>query len=184
VLSTSASELAAYARERLCVWRIGALWALITGLCFMLTPLPGLRATLVLALLAALLIAQFRLWDDLADRDHDHSVHPARVLVNTVFPWVYRLAVVIAALPIVGLIAMGAAPAIRLTAYAALCLATALIYSAGAGRTWRNQLVLLKYPVFVLLGLAEVSVKAMLAAVAVYLTVSVYDWKTTKRGIP
>jgi 4-hydroxybenzoate polyprenyltransferase len=184
VLSTSASELVAYARERLCVWRIGALWLLVTALCYAASPSLASREAVVVALLAALLITQFRLWDDIADRDHDRSVHPERVLVNTVFPGVYRLAVVIATMPIAGLIATGAAPAIRLAAYALLCLATALIYRAGAGTTWRNQLVLLKYPVFVLLCVAQVSVKAMLAAAAVYLTVSVYDWKTTKRGMP
>ena len=33
-------------------------------------------------LLALLLIAQFRLWDDLADREHDRRAHPERVLVR------------------------------------------------------------------------------------------------------
>ena len=35
--------------------------------------------------LAILLVVQFRLWDDLADRSRDQSLHPERVLCTTVF---------------------------------------------------------------------------------------------------
>jgi 4-hydroxybenzoate polyprenyltransferase len=179
-----ASELIAYARERLCVWRVAALWVLVTAMCYAVSPSLELCEAVVIALLAAFLIAQFRLWDDLADRTHDSSVHPERVLVNTAFPGVFQVAVAAVALPIAGLIVIGASPVIRLIAYALLCMTTVLIYRADASRTWRNQLILLKYPVFVFLCVAQISFKVAVLAAAVYLTVSIYDWKTRKRGMP
>ena len=37
--------------------------------------------------LSLLLLAQFRLWDDLADRDRDRAAHPDRVLVRAARVW-------------------------------------------------------------------------------------------------
>lgn len=99
-----------------------------------------------------LLLAQFRLWDDLADRDRDRATHPSRVLVRAsqLEPFVATcLALTVANLALRAWLGGNAAA----QALVALDLAAAAWYSwRPARRTALTDLVLLtKYPAFVLL---------------------------------
>jgi 4-hydroxybenzoate polyprenyltransferase len=102
--------------------------------------------------LALFLIAQFRIWDDLADRERDRHAHPHRVLVaaRAIWPFVAQ-AIVLAAINIALLSALeGVAAARRLLAVNGA--AAAYYFLRAPRRTIGSDLVLLaKYPAFVLL---------------------------------
>jgi hypothetical protein len=120
---------------------------------------------LIDAAYALILIAQFRLWDDLADRGHDRDRHPERVLARAadVHPFVVA-ALLLTAINLVSAWSIGGAvPAVML-----------LLLDVGVGAWYlcrsdvRTSLgdcvVLLKYPTFVLiLGAPRVNA-ALLAA--------------------
>jgi 4-hydroxybenzoate polyprenyltransferase len=101
---------------------------------------------------ALLLLGQFRLWDDLADRERDRAAHPSRVLVRAT-----RVAPFIATCLVLAIVNIVFAGWLRGTAAAAAVVA--LDVAAAAWYTWRparrsaaTDLVLLtKYPAFVLL---------------------------------
>ena len=100
--------------------------------------------------LAALLLLQFRLWDDLEDRHRDRVTHPERVLV-VASPEPFRRALVVIGLG--NLVVLAAAPsAAALAGLAVLDAAFAAAYRLRAGvadPVWRFGVLLLKYPVFV-----------------------------------
>jgi hypothetical protein len=153
------SELWAWATTRLLLPRIGVLWLLLMFVS---------RQTGEAALLAALLIAQFRLWDDLADRRHDGRHHPQRVLVSSVHGVHFGMLCVAAALPV--LVMLWTAP-LQVAVYLLLCLGVASVYSADTAlpRLLRAQLVLLKYAVFAWLAGASVALgMGLWLALAVY----------------
>jgi hypothetical protein len=100
------------------------------------------------------LVFQFRLWDDLADRDRDRRNHPERVLakVGSSRGFVFLLVVVFAVN--LGLLALRTGPS-RIITYLLLN-AAALIWYLGlrslvADATTRAHVLLLKYPVIVYL---------------------------------
>lgn len=127
---------------------------------------------------ALLLLAQFRLWDDLADRERDRSTHPDRVLVRAQ-----------RAGPFVALCLLLAAANILSSSYAgksALALCLLLNCAAAAWYAWRpsrrtatgDLLVLVKYPVFVvLLGTTPTAPFAEIAfsALAVYAAACAFE---------
>ena len=100
--------------------------------------------------LAALLLLQFRLWDDLEDRDRDRVTHPERVLV-VASPAPFRRALAAIGLGALALFAAGPSTA----ALAGLVLLNAVFAAAYRLRArvsdhvWRYRVLLLKYPVFV-----------------------------------
>jgi len=131
----------------------------------------SLPALLRSTALMVLLVAEFRVWDDLEDRDVDRQRHPERVLTDgSAAPFWYLTGVLCA------LAVMAVAPTPR--AVAGLTLLHASTFWAYrrlrpriADRAWRYVVLPLKYPAFVLLvTLALGDASPALAAAAVSLT--------------
>jgi 4-hydroxybenzoate polyprenyltransferase len=139
---------------------------------------PGLarRAALVTALLV-----QFRVWDDLADRERDRRRHADRALPAASRLGPFHALWGAAAGASAALLAAGPAAGTRLAGYGLLGLGLALWYARGARRwTWPvlgYHVVLAKYPVFVYLLGGDVMRPAprLLAMLASYLALCVYE---------
>jgi 4-hydroxybenzoate polyprenyltransferase len=128
---------------------------------------------------ALLLLGQFRLWDDLADRARDRATHPSRVLVRAT-----RVAPFIATCLTLAIVNVVLAAWLRGTAAAAAVVA--LDVAAAAWYTWRpaqrsaaTDLVLLtKYPAFVLLlavGSTSSFPLTVLSATAIYVLACAFE---------
>ncbi|MPZ42533.1 MAG: hypothetical protein GEV05_03850 [Betaproteobacteria bacterium] len=131
---------------------------------------------LALVVLALSLVAQCRLWDDLVDRNSDRSTHPQRLLAAGVAsgPFVHA-AVVLAAANMIALAALRGWP--HGLGAAALFGALALWYRGhrARGRVHANVL-LLKYPAFVLLLAASpLGTATMAAALIVYAAMCAFE---------
>lgn len=141
-------------------------------------PEGALQALTALAA-AAVIVAQFRLWDDLADVPGDRQAHPDRVLVRAASLAPFRgAAATLAAATAVLLAAMDHA-AIRLAVFALLCAGLLLWYRRRRSfYGFANaQVVLAKYPVFVALVAVDPGPTAalLLAMLAVYLSFSAHE---------
>jgi hypothetical protein len=144
----------AYWRERLPIRTFGPVAAAIACP----TQLAGFRGTGALAIdtaLAWLLLAQFRLWDDLVDREADRKRHPNRVLARTAH--VGRYVLLCLTLTIVNVLALRSRerPEISLPLLAALTLALAVAYTEASRSPALDLIRLAKYPVFVLVVAAS-----------------------------
>ncbi len=152
VSSTSfPDDLRRYAANRLLTGRIVPLWLVLAACAAGVSRAPTVMSTVAGAALAAMLITQFRLWDDLADRDHDAVMHPGRVLVLTTHARRFKQVCALLAVPIVALLAL-AFSANHVIVYGVLVAAMALVYAvcgSATPRLLRSHLVLLKYPVFI-----------------------------------
>jgi hypothetical protein len=177
--SSVAADLIAYGRERIFRWRVAALALLIVALAFYVEVPSDALDALARTGLALLLIAQFRLWDDLADRGYDRVHHATRVLVRsgaTGWFWAAFALLSVAAVGAVGALRSGPA---ALQVYLGLMVLLAGVYHGPLHlpRLIRAQLVLLKYPAFVLLLAAPgFSTPALLAGTVAYLVLSVFEW--------
>lgn len=150
------ADLTAYLGTRILTLRVLALWLLV-GTAVMLvagaggTSRTGLAGAVVIA---GLLVVQLRLWDDLADRSHDRSRSPERVLVGTRHAAAFAVLVLAAAvLPGTWLLVHGSLQA--LSVYLLLLGSLGLLYHSRAGaaltRPVRTCLLLVKYPIIVLI---------------------------------
>ena len=179
--ASGASPAAAYLRTRFPASRFGPLALALVLASFAGEAVPGAGNLLRRLVLAACLIVQFRIWDDLADRERDRRRHPGRVLVAVRRLGPFHAIWGAAAAAAAGLLAAGPWPAWRVPVYGLLGLGLGVWY--GAGRGWWPQpllhyhVVLVKYPVFVYLlgGDAARPLPRILAAVAVYLTLCAYE---------
>jgi hypothetical protein len=119
-----------------------------------------------------LLLGQFRLWDDLADRERDRATYPARVLVSAT-----NVAPFITTCLTLAIVNLGLAAWLRGTTGATALLA--LDAAAAAWYIWRpaarsataGLVLLTKYPAFVLLlsvGTTASLSLVVLAAAATY----------------
>jgi len=170
-------DLVAWTRTRIMQWRIALLWLLVL-VAAIAAGTSGSRAWTLL--IAAALIVQFRLWDDLEDLPHDRVHAAQRVLVRCTRLGAFRLAFASS----VALVA--AAFALlqgweRALAYMLLLAAMAAIYRTmdgnGPRRALRAQLVLLKYTAFVLLLAHDPATpRALAAALALYAVLAVHEW--------
>ena len=144
-----ANDLRAYTTTRFASVRIGLLWFGLTGCALLVSSWPVMAYAATTALLAALLIVQFRLWDDLADLQHDAHHHPQRVLVSTVHRYKFVLLCIVVALPSVWILWLWRDLA-QLLVYMGLCALMGTLYTVSLQwpRVARGHLVLLKYPVF------------------------------------
>ncbi len=102
--------------------------------------------------LAALLLLQFRLWDDLEDRAHDRVTHPNRVLVRvSPTPFVWALT----AIGFGNLLAVASAPSgaawVGLLLLDGGFVAAYRLRARLSDHVWTFGVLLLKYPAFVLL---------------------------------
>jgi hypothetical protein len=132
------------------------------------------------AVLIVCLFAQFRLWDDLADRARDSVRHPGRTLVRAssdrpFLAWAAGLGLLNAAL--VALACPGWTPT---AIYLAIALVTVGWYHVRTGRSLAgDHLLLLKYPAFVAIAASarpiERPVVFACSVLSVYLAACVYE---------
>ncbi len=167
-----ATEAREYLSERILRPRIGLLWLLLLAGTALADSVELDRLPL-LALAGALFILAFRLWDDLADREHDRLRHPRRCLVGSADVYPFQLAQWLLLAALAGLIGMLMDVA-RALAFLGLLVAFLALYRATRNRPdlrrLREVLVLAKYPVFVLLLARRPDAPvALLAAFGVYL---------------
>ena len=172
------AELFRYLQTRMLRWQIALLWAvmivtvLVSGEA--IGP-PAAQLTQSVLLLVAIFV--FRLWDDLADREHDRLRHPERVLVTCqdLTPFIV---VLLAGLLLLAFLLRGDLR--QLLAYLGLVTLLAVLYHGGLekvlARSARSTLVLLKYPLFVYL-LVTPSCRAWLASLCLYVLLLVYEWR-------
>lgn len=150
--STSFPEdLVAYTASRLVIGRVILLWLTLSSCTIAVSQDPTLPSVIFSILLLAVLIVQFRLWDDLADRDFDADLNPQRVLVVTSYARHFSNLCGFLTLPVVVALVVGFG-IVHLLVYGALLAAIASLYSTGgtaSSRLARAHLVLLKYPVFI-----------------------------------
>jgi 4-hydroxybenzoate polyprenyltransferase len=172
--------LLAYARERLTPARLAPAVLLVVLSTLAGRGWSGAIAVVVDAAVALALVAAFRLWDDLVDRERDRVKHPHRVTVtaSTVTPlWIVAGALGAAAAVMLAL-ADGTASVVLLVVYAGILAAS---YARRGSRTAaRDRILLLKYGVFtlVLIGLpAAASARGLIAAAAAFAIACVYEWR-------
>jgi hypothetical protein len=130
------------------------------------------------SILALALLAQFRLWDDLADRERDRPRHPERVLVAaaTVTPFVAQT-VALAAVNLLAVEFFHGPGAARLL-LALNAAAGAYYFLRPAERTTAGDLVLLaKYPalVAVLAGTPAQPLRLTVAALVTYAAACAFE---------
>ncbi len=171
----------AYVRERWATPRIAALvlmlWLAATATA---TALVTVQSALAGLCLSALLSAQFRLWDDLADLPQDRVNHPNRVLVRALDVRGFGMGALALSGPIAALLWMLPSGVVRLGAYVLLALATWGLYQRAATLkrrpNWLSRALLLKYAVFVyLLAPEPLHPGVSLAAGGVFFLVLVID---------
>jgi hypothetical protein len=161
------NQLVAWLRERMPARRFVPLALLLTLLG---GPLDTRR--IPLALLAWLLLATFRLRDDLADRERDRQRAPERVLVRTPalrpFSRAWALGFVVALAGVV--LAQGLVHARML-----VWLGGAFELAYGRALGGRHRWVLLKYPAFVLLLAERIDLETAGIAALVYLSLALFE---------
>ena len=111
----------------------------------------SLPALLRSSVLMALLVAEFRVWDDLEDRDVDRQRHPERVLTSGSAAPFWYLTAMLCALAVIAVAATPRALAGVTLLHAAMLWAYRRLRRRIADRTWRYVVLPLKYPAFVLL---------------------------------
>jgi hypothetical protein len=127
--------------------------------------------------LALLLLAQFRLWDDLADRERDQHEHPERVLSHSdPAPFVISAAMLSGLNLAIAFVSRGTRAGLVLLALD-VCLAAYYRYRPVRRTAVSDALLLLKYPgiVLILAQLRPDRWAITLATLATYATVLAYE---------
>ena len=174
-------ELLDYARTRILRGRIVLLWLIVLCACLAAGPLRGAGRIVWLAAACALLIAQFRLWDDLEDVAHDTAHHPERTLVRSADRDRYHSLLGVSIIVLVPLLGVFAGK-LQAMAYLALVVGFGLVYrmarAVSPRRFVRSMLVLAKYPAFVLLLAGDPwRMWTVAVAMTLYLLLAVYEWR-------
>ena len=173
------NAVAAYIIERFPPSVFGPATLLLTAAALWASTAPLGVDSLLAWLLGLLMIAQFRVWDDLEDVDRDRTRHPQRVIVNAP-PRPFHILVLLLASG-AGLLCLRHPRA--LIALAALDIVFWLAYrhlrAVIPDGAWRNGVLLLKYPAFVAvisLTRGGVDVPRLLAAMmAAYASAYAYE---------
>jgi hypothetical protein len=178
-----------WCRERL-PWRVfvPAIAALTAAACWTAgtLTLPSLAGT---AVLVTLLVLQFRLWDDVADRARDAVSHPRRVVVRA---GVRTFVALLIGLTVAALVAAWTAGGVEVVALvagldAAACVSYGLIRPMVADAIWRFGVVLLKYPMFVVIGARATGVaspdRVWLAAACAFAVAVAYEVGHTRVAV-
>ena len=143
--------------------------------------LPALLRSMALM---ALLVAEFRVWDDLEDRDVDCQRHPERVLTRGSAAPFWYLAGGLCAAAVIALAATPRAVAGLTLLHASTFWAYRRLRPRIADRAWRYVVLPLKYPAFVLLvtrALGDTSpASAAVAASATFLCACVYEIRSDR----
>lgn len=173
------AELLAWLRTRVVQWRIALLWLALAAAVIAAGACEPRAWTLAVA---AALLVQYRLWDDLEDLPHDRTRAPERVLVRCTELLPFRLALGVSFGLVATLLAWQ-----RTVAYLLLLAALAAVYRATAAsaalRSLRVNLVLLKYPAFVLLlSIDPATPRALAAATVLYVVLVVHEWRDARAG--
>lgn len=101
--------------------------------------------------LMTLLVGEFRVWDDLEDRDLDRQRHPHRVMTSGPATPFWCLAAVLCAAAATMLAATPAAVAGLAALHAGMFWAYRRLRPGVSDRAWRYAVLPLKYPAFVVL---------------------------------
>jgi 4-hydroxybenzoate polyprenyltransferase len=178
----------AYVRERFRLAVFGPTIAVLVAAALWASgETPRLPAIVCCAGLTTLLLLQFRLWDDLEDRERDRVSHPGRVLVGaSAVP--FRFALVALGGTNIALMA-ASGPPLAPIALASLDLTFWLAYRRLRPRVgvfiWRFPVLLVKYPAFVvvLAAVTGTAQPARLAAsvFAIYASACAYEMLHDKR---
>jgi hypothetical protein len=138
-----------YWRERFPLW----LFVPVAGALAAVAPDRGAtRAWLLDSLFALSLLAQFRLWDDLADRAADAQLHPSRVLVRACDVSNYEVLCTALGLTNLLVASLRGPDFTSLGVLIALDAAFGTWYACREAHTpWGDLLLLSKYPMFVLI---------------------------------
>lgn len=169
--------IAAYLRERFRPFPYLPLAVAIAGAASLSTQI-DLSRTAIDTGVALLLLLQFRLWDDLADRGADAPAHPNRVMVRAAS--VRRFVALCTALAAINLALALGSSGLAASTLVVLHAALGLWYVLRSGRSVAgDQLLLAKYPAFVLIVAGDRGLAAPLAtaiaATAVYVAASIYE---------
>ena len=176
-LSRYITEMAQYCVSRLFRWPVLALWCLLAAAVLFAYPELSARGLLISVLFLGAAIVLLRLWDDLADLEHDRARYPDRVLVkvDALKPFVITLA-----LGLAGLVYVLLGHPLRLIAFLTMLLIIALVYHSfvakSLSRATKAFIILFKYPALLLLAAANPSSRSLLVAVILYAAVGVYEW--------
>lgn len=168
----------AYWSERLPVRKMAPLVLLLTAAARAGRPATdGLVADVVLAFL---LSAQFRVWDDLADRRRDAIAHPDRVLVRAPSVWPVELLCAVLGVTAAIVVSLRGASAVPRVALILLNLAVVLCYAIRGARSLATDHALLtRYAAFVfVISRSGGPVRAWplaLSMAAVFLAMSIYE---------
>lgn len=180
------TEAYAYLAERILQMRVLLMWLLVlTGA--VLTASDPVTRWPWLAIISALFIVAFRLWDDLADLTYDRRHHPERRLVRSAHLQGFRAALWLLLIGLTALVFF-VAGAGRALAFSLLLVAFVAIYVLTAARpdlrALRAALVPVKYPALVVL-LAEMPGDRSVAAVALglYLPPVIDEVRSTGAGV-
>ncbi len=176
-----AVDLAAYLRSRVLTRRVLLLVLLVSGAILAGSETVRVEETPALALLTAWLVAQFRLWDDLADRDWDRLRDPQRVLVGTQHVKSFT-GLLFASILLVGATLLLRGQMRELLVYAILVGLLGFLYhtplGAGLSRALRSGLLLSKYPLFVfIVGAGGLAPRATWVALCLYGLLVAFDWR-------
>src|SRR5262245_6353878 len=95
--SSPSSDLGAWGAERIAQPRIALLGLFIAGLGFVAEAPTSVLEALLRVVLVAVLVVQLRLWDDVADREHDRVARPGRAVPAPDAPVLLALAAAAAA---------------------------------------------------------------------------------------
>lgn len=137
-----------------------------------------LKQIIIILSLNMLLIIQFRLWDDLADRVYDMRAHPQRTLLLGHSRQCFTAVCAVLFIPIASLLAIYF-DAHQLFAYFGLLASMAVLYSrplAQLPRLLRTHLVLLKYPIFIYLSATQIDLPHWLYIAAIlYLLLNLFE---------
>jgi 4-hydroxybenzoate polyprenyltransferase len=140
--------------------------------------------------LTGILVAQFRLWDDLEDRERDARTHPDRVLVRSAAQpfWVVWTVLFSAGALLLG----GKDRPWPLLAYGLLVAAMFLAYrqlrAVVSERLWSEWLLLAKYPAFVVIIALAIGrpspVRVGIAAAMAFTAAHLYERAHTRAELP
>ena len=169
-------DLAAYVSSRLAIARIALLWLALSACAVLMSPALSSTAVIFTLTLMAILILQFRLWDDIVDRHVDAIIHPQRSLVNTFH--VQRFIYLCAGLCVPAVIALSYLDETHWLGYGVLLVAMAIFYASTSAlpRLIRAHLVLLKYPIFIWLCASNANPTQWLRyGMVVYFALCVYE---------